>query len=187
MGKILSLAKAVQALPHLDGNPDLPDLIESAEAFVRVFTRRDNLILDWAEEIRDGNGFRNLSLREYPIDQVVSLTIGGAELAGYIVYRSTGVIGHPWGCWPSGYQNIAIRYKAGYDPDRPEHRARIANIRRATIGVLQYLAGQTASDATLKRMSTRDYTEERVVYIEQSLPKAIGILLYPEKRLDPLD
>ena len=97
----------------------LTRLISASSGFIQSILNR-MLASQAYTEIRDGKGTRSLSLANYPVTAVATLTIDGITIppapavnqAGYVF--SSGQIMLYGYCFTRGFQNIAISYTAGY-------------------------------------------------------------------------
>jgi uncharacterized phiE125 gp8 family phage protein len=92
----------------------IASLVTSASAWVKSYLNRDILEGTYSE-VRDGTGTSRLMVGQYPITDVISLTVDGMAVdLTTIVYRGAMLIRTDGATFASGYGNVSVTYKAGY-------------------------------------------------------------------------
>lgn len=119
-GDLTSLEKVKRFLSLAGSDDDglLGDLITQMTEFINTYISRDLLSASYTEKY-SGVGGSKLSMKNYPITAVASVSVGGVALQASDG-NSTGFafdefsVVYIGGVFPKGYNNVAIAYTAGY-------------------------------------------------------------------------
>jgi hypothetical protein len=92
----------------------IASLVTSASAWVKSYLNRD-ILENTYSDVLDGTGTPKLMVGQYPVTDVLSLTVDGMAVdLTTIVYRGAMLIRTDGAMFTSGYGNVAVVYKAGY-------------------------------------------------------------------------
>lgn len=116
----------------------LSRLINSASSFIEKETDRRLVATDYDKDVAgdrentwfDGDGTKNMHLRQYPINSVTQAQVSGDDLSaagstdyygstGYVIRKRRGSLYYANG-WDVGIENCRFSYNAGYAAGTPE-------------------------------------------------------------------
>lgn len=171
-------------------------LINIASQFIENFCDRKFIETTYDEEVYDGNGTRDLYLKNYPISDVSTVVVKSWDTFNdvvnttftvdddYLIYDVEGLI-YKRGGWVRGRQKYRVTYKAGYA---------IANVpydlKQACSQICQYVnyrkSNPGADEETMGRysISYSDGSGEGSS-LSMAVPNSIIALLEPYRRIEP--
>lgn len=156
----------------------LDQIIEGVSAFIETTTHREFGVKEY-REVRDGTDDDEIFLKEYPLVDVLSITINGnedldldaeEEAETVIIDKETGSIFRQYG-FGSGRKGLRISYTAGYNlPELSEDES----------GVDGYESGAdenlpAAIEAAAIRLSARVYERRTAEGVASVSPTGISI------------
>lgn len=136
----LTTLEAVKEYLKIDSSQTVDDsrlesLINACSSAIENFCRRSFKSQTYTNEEYDGNNHRYISLYNYPVLSVSSVTINNTVIPNdeFVVKKKTGVLARKTNntlsgisynrynpIWPKGDVNILVTYTAGYDPIPPD-------------------------------------------------------------------
>lgn len=107
----LEALKQRLGIEHDRRDAELTRLLEGVSAAILAYLGRNLVVQEYTERY-NGNGKRQLVLREYPIKQVLSVEVNGRGVADFdnddwLLFCPRGI--------PAGIRNVKVRYIAGHD------------------------------------------------------------------------
>lgn len=118
----LEQAKKLKSLSALTDD-EITFLVDTASETIRTLCGRQ-ISYGTYEEIHDGNDRGSMFLNEWPVDEIVTVTIDGQEYGPeyFTVNKNTGElsIAPGYGIWfNAGNQNVVVNYKGGQQTINP--------------------------------------------------------------------
>jgi hypothetical protein len=159
-------------LEQTNDDEDITFLINASSSQIESYCKRKFKEQTYTDEEYDGNGLSGLYLRQYPVIEILSVSIDDVVLnaTDYKCKKSIGKLIKKHGKWPSGEINIQASYTAGYT-EIP-----------ADLELACKLLVRTYYKTDMASFSTT--FQEGIVFRPEALPAKIKVLLDPFKKVD---
>lgn len=169
----------LEIAPAVISSDDVLQLcMESAIEFFESYTNRVLEEQDLTEQY-NGNGTHVMGLRQFPVSQVLGVSIDAAWLfptsedsASYILDNDVFLVRKE--VWPQGIRNIQVTYTAGYTPDDAP-----VDLKLASLQMIEFLY-KGRGDHRLG-VTNRNKIGESLTF-QDSVPKTILDLIAPYVR-----
>ena len=190
---LISLADA-KVYPNLSGLTDalLQVYLDNATGIIEAYCNRSFALLE-RTEIRDGNGSINMDLQNLPMTALAEVVITDSDDTDYTLAADVFKLNlaesfiqfnpntaSTFSFFPTGFQNISVKYTSGYSPIPDAVQAACALV----AGVLNNLSG-SGTDNTKKSEKIGDYSYTNFTTAEMSaagnsaLSPTVKLMLYP--------
>lgn len=106
--------RELMSIKHNEDDALIKRLLAAASGWIRSYLNRDINAAAYTDTM-DGTGTRKLTLKQYPITGVDSVTVNGLALASSaFVARGASLARTDGYRWPEGYGNVVVSYTAGF-------------------------------------------------------------------------
>lgn len=180
-------AREIGSLAEADAEY-LAHLVDAASTAVERYCKRTFALTSHTAEYHDGGGRTAIFLDNFPLGELVSVTVieaGGAEVEidgdSFRMNDGTGEIrfkrdsSGAYTCFPRGFRNIKVSYTAGFAPV-PE------DVTEAAAQLAAFLHANASHEETVAAERLGDYSRSFAV-AEDTLPAAVRQLLAPYRNV----